>query len=76
MPAVGQQRHRSEKRSCRDLANHHDSGKDNNEPGPPLVARVLVTEEYVIVGPWVEGVRVHWLFLGDAASCREIYAAQ
>ena len=56
--------------SGRDLADHHDGRDGDNEPCPALIAQVPVTEEYVIVGPWLEGVRVHGPILGDAASSR------
>ncbi len=56
VPAIGQQRHRSEKRSCRDLADHHDHGQRDHEPSAALVTGVLRTEKHVIVGPLVERV--------------------
>ena len=56
---IGQQRHRSEQRSRRNLARHHHDGQRNHEPCPALVAGVLGTEEHVIVGPLVDRMRVH-----------------
>ena len=54
VPAVGQQRHRSEQRSRHDLADHHDRGQRHHEPGAALVARMFGTEEDMIVGPLIE----------------------
>jgi len=53
-PAVGEQRHRSEQRSRQNLADHHDGGQRDDEPGAALVVRMPWTEEYVIVGPLIE----------------------
>jgi hypothetical protein len=63
-PAVGEQRHRSEQRSRHDRADHHDGGQRDDEPGAALVARMPRTEEYVIVGPLIERMRVHRLVSG------------
>ena len=67
VPAVGQQRHRAEQRSCHDFADHHDRGQRDHEPGAALVARVFRTEEHVVVGPSVEGMRVHGCLRAQAA---------
>ena len=40
VPAVGEQRHRAEQRSRHDLADHHDRGQRDHEPGAALVAVV------------------------------------
>src|SRR4051794_19432677 len=63
MPAIGKQRHRSEQRSRRDLADHHDGGQGDDEPCPALVAGMLMTEEHVIVRPWLDRVRMHLVAL-------------
>jgi hypothetical protein len=59
VPAVGKQRHRAEQRSRHDLANHHDRGQRHHEPGAALIAGVFRAEVDVIVGPSVEGMRMH-----------------
>jgi hypothetical protein len=53
-PAVGEQRHRSEQGSRQNLADHHDGGQRDHEPGAALVVRMSWTEEYVIVGPLIK----------------------
>ena len=59
VPAIGQQRHRSEDRAGGDLSHHHDDGQHDHEPGPALIMGVLRPEEHVVVSPLVEGVRMH-----------------
>jgi hypothetical protein len=54
VPAIGQQRHRSEKRARDDLADHHCRSQRHHEPGTALVPIVLRTEKYVIVRPLVD----------------------
>ena len=54
VPAVGEQRHRAEQRSRHDLADHHDRGQRDHEPGAALVARMFWTEEQMVVGPLIE----------------------
>jgi len=69
-PAVGEQRHRSEQRSGHDLADHHDGGQDDHEPGAALLAGMLWTEEYVIVSPLIERMWVHRLVSGACVRWR------
>src|SRR5262249_3666812 len=59
VPAVGEQRHRAEDRARRDLGDHHDDGERYHEPGAALVARMLLAEEDVTMGPMIEGMGVH-----------------
>ena len=54
VPAIGQQRHRSEHRSRHNFADHHDGGQRDHEPGPTLILSVLRTEKYVVVDPLVD----------------------
>jgi hypothetical protein len=55
MPAIGQQRHRSEHCSSGDLTDHHRYRQRDHKPGAALVAVVALAEEDVIVGPLIEG---------------------
>src|SRR5205085_6747388 len=59
VPAIGEQRHRAEQDAGDDLADHHDRGEDDHEPGAALVAGVFGAEKDVVVGPLVEGMGMH-----------------
>ena len=49
VPAVGEQRHRTEERTANDLADHHRERQRNDPPGAPRVAVVVLAEIDVLV---------------------------
>lgn len=59
MPAIGEQRHRSEQHAGGDFGDHHDRGDHDNEPYPALVLRMRHTQKDMPVLPGVERVGVH-----------------
>ena len=59
MPAVGQERHRTEHAAADDLGDHHPQRQPDHEPGAAFVTRVMRAEEVVIVGPVIQRVRMH-----------------
>src|SRR4029079_18732248 len=59
VPSVGKNRHRSEHDAADDFAAHHGRRQRHHQPDPSLVAGMPLTEENVIVGPLVNGMRMH-----------------
>ena len=58
MQPVGDQRDRAEHRAAGDLGDHHERRQRDDTPSAPLVRRVMLAEEGVIVRPLIDRVRM------------------